>query len=265
VGGLGFPSGNKFRCDGTYYRGERMNDRTRAMEVLKQAREVLLSRLAERVLDNREDILDDAGGYSYCGAIESMHDQLGQRLSNVTAMLAHLQSADEAPATYDSTSSDVMGTVPEVDAVFGIGLEGLGEVSSPPRKEASPTIRLDSESTGRGHTSTADWEAASIDWSAHSPPAAETEDSGRCDHTVQTEETESHDESVYTPMTGMLMNGPQDESVTVTVETDPADAGCRDHVFQETDFRGVDLLAADFETGLLGSAESKSGDISTGE
>jgi hypothetical protein len=227
------------------------------MEVLKQAREVLLSRLAERVLDNREDILDDAGGYSYCGAIESMHDQLGQRLANVTAMLAHLQSADEPANAYDSASADVLGTVPEVDAVFGIGLEGLSEPTSPSRKDAATSIRLDGESTSRVHAATADWDAPAIDWSASStPPAAE-----------QAEELDLSEEPVSMPSTPT-----QEAATAVTIEADPADAGCRDHVFQETDFRGVDLLSADFDTGLLSSAdkmlsstESGSGDVSAGE
>lgn len=256
-GGPDRPAGINLRCDGPYYRGDRMNDRTRAMEVLRQARETLLSRLAERVLDNREDILDDAGGYSYCGAIESMHDQLGQRLANVTALLAHLQSADESPTTYDSTSSDVMGTVPEVDAVFGIGLEGLAESNASSRKDSTPTIRLDAENVNRAHAPITEWESPALDWSASAPAAEQPE-----------EDVAASD----TPPIVMPRISPTDEAATVIVETDQADAGCRDHVFQETDFRGVDLLAADFETGLIGSndkllssAESGSGDLPMGE
>jgi len=64
----------------------------------------------------------------------------------------------------------------------------------------------------------------------------------------------------------------ENETAAMITIADPADAGCRDHVFQETDFRGVDLLAADFDTGmlsasdkLLSSADKAPGDVTGSE
>ena len=51
-----------------------MNDRMRAIGILKEAREILALRLQERVLDQSEEILADARGDSYplaCEACES--------------------------------------------------------------------------------------------------------------------------------------------------------------------------------------------------
>lgn len=71
-----------------------MSDRSQAIAILKEAREVLLKRLSESVIEAELDILDDAHGQSYCGQIEALHDQIGSRLGNVNAMLAQLQTAE---------------------------------------------------------------------------------------------------------------------------------------------------------------------------
>lgn len=224
-----------------------MNDRTRSIEILKQAREILLSRLAERVLDGREDILDDAAGFSYCGAIESLHDQLGQRLGNLTALLAHLQSADDNPAAFDSVPADLLGTVPDVDAVFGVGLEGYAESQTSNHKIAPPTVRDESDCTDALQTLPADWGAAATDWqSATDDPHVAATDSRKS----------AAAEFAIEPLPPVVEPAPPAKT---------GETGCHDHVFQHADFRGVDLLAADFEGNLLNSAESGSGDVPAAE
>src|SRR4051812_36282327 len=71
-----------------------MSDRSRAIAVLREARDVLLKRLGEGVLESELEILDDAHGLSYSGQIESLNDQIGSRLANLNGLLAHLQAAE---------------------------------------------------------------------------------------------------------------------------------------------------------------------------
>lgn len=74
-----------------------MNDRARAIAILKQAREMLFDRLTDRIVESRDEILEDAQGFSYLGEIETIYEQLGARLVHVNQLLANLPAADEAP------------------------------------------------------------------------------------------------------------------------------------------------------------------------
>jgi hypothetical protein len=74
-----------------------MNDRVRANEVLREARAILAERLMEKILEHREDLLDDARGDSYMNEIESLYEQVGMKLSHVSQMLSNLP-AEEPPS-----------------------------------------------------------------------------------------------------------------------------------------------------------------------
>ena len=74
-----------------------MNDRARAIAILRQARDALADRLTERVLQSKDEILEDAHGLSYIGGIEAIYEELGSRLSHVGAMLSALPPTDEGP------------------------------------------------------------------------------------------------------------------------------------------------------------------------
>jgi hypothetical protein len=67
-----------------------MNDRARALAILKEAREVLAKRLEESILDAGEEILADARGESYMNEIDGLYEQVGMRLSHISQMLANL-------------------------------------------------------------------------------------------------------------------------------------------------------------------------------
>jgi hypothetical protein len=67
-----------------------MNDRARALAILKQAREILMQRLTDRVLDNEEEILNDARGESYMGEIDALYDQVGTPLVHLNQILSSL-------------------------------------------------------------------------------------------------------------------------------------------------------------------------------
>ena len=75
-----------------------MNDRSRALQILKQAREILLQRLTEHVLENEEEILSDARGESYMGEIDSLYEQIGTPLVHLNQILSNLPVEDDVHA-----------------------------------------------------------------------------------------------------------------------------------------------------------------------
>ena len=76
-----------------------MNDRTRALEVLRQAKAILADRLTEKVLEQADDILADARGDSYMNEIESLYEQVGLKLTHVSQMLSNLPAPEPEPHT----------------------------------------------------------------------------------------------------------------------------------------------------------------------
>ena len=76
-----------------------MNDRARAIEILKYARDMIAERLTERIIDARNDIAEDAMGLSYMGEIESVYEQLGGRLAHLNQMLVNLPPDRTEPDT----------------------------------------------------------------------------------------------------------------------------------------------------------------------
>src|SRR5262245_13538101 len=74
-----------------------MNDREKAISILKQARDMLADRLSERVIEAREDILEDAHGFSFLSEIETIYEQFGARLVHLNQLLANLPAVDEPP------------------------------------------------------------------------------------------------------------------------------------------------------------------------
>jgi hypothetical protein len=67
-----------------------MNDRTRAVDILREAKQILSDRLTEHVLEMGEEILADARGESYMNEIETAYEQLGMKLAHVNQMLSNL-------------------------------------------------------------------------------------------------------------------------------------------------------------------------------
>jgi len=76
-----------------------MTDRQRAQDILRQAREILASRLSELVLDQSEEILADARGESYMNEIESLYEQVGMKLAHISQILSHLPAEPIEPVT----------------------------------------------------------------------------------------------------------------------------------------------------------------------
>ena len=76
-----------------------MNDRARALEILKEAKAILAERLTEMVSEQAEEILADARGDSYMNEIESVYEQVGLKLTHVSQMLSNLPAAETEPQT----------------------------------------------------------------------------------------------------------------------------------------------------------------------
>ena len=83
-----------------------MNDRARAIEILKYARDMIAERLTERIIDARDDIAEDARGLSYMGEIESVYEQLGGRLAHLNQMLVNLPPDRTQPDASKASPSE---------------------------------------------------------------------------------------------------------------------------------------------------------------
>jgi hypothetical protein len=80
-----------------------MPARKRALDVLRKSRDILAQRLTELVLEQAEEILDDARGDSYMNEIESLYEQVGMKLAHLGQMISHLP--DESLETTTTTAT----------------------------------------------------------------------------------------------------------------------------------------------------------------
>ncbi len=74
----------------------RQSERNQALSLLKQAHRLLAERLTQAVLDLGDDLLEDARGDSFAGEIDTLHERLGIRLSQVNVLLSGLSEAPDA-------------------------------------------------------------------------------------------------------------------------------------------------------------------------
>lgn len=74
-----------------------MSERNEALAVLKQARDALLARMTEAILYQAEEIIADAEGESFLSEIETLYDQMGNKLAHLNQMIANLPAEPEPP------------------------------------------------------------------------------------------------------------------------------------------------------------------------
>jgi hypothetical protein len=79
-----------------------MSLRTEAIAILRRAREILTERLAQRVAESADEILEDAEGIRYVGGIDEIYEQIVTRLAHINAMLNHLPAEDGGATSYDT-------------------------------------------------------------------------------------------------------------------------------------------------------------------
>lgn len=108
-----------------------MNERARAIAILNQARDLLIERLTERIVDIEPAILDEVCGLAYSSELDTLYEQFGLRLSHINVLLANLPpaEADTAPqpverepadATMAAATAETIYPMEQIDAVaFG--------------------------------------------------------------------------------------------------------------------------------------------------
>lgn len=111
-----------------------------AIRILEAARELLQARLVERIIESRGELLDDAGGESYGGPIEAVHDQLGVKLAQVNLLLGTLTSGEASAPSRESVVAE-----PEPHAAAPAGkppnwLQFVLEIQADSRLEAARTL-----------------------------------------------------------------------------------------------------------------------------
>ena len=75
-----------------------MNHQQQAVGVLRRVRDLLVERMTDRILQNKDELLEEAIGLSDGGEIDKLHSELGQRLARVDQLLAGL-AADQPAAS----------------------------------------------------------------------------------------------------------------------------------------------------------------------
>jgi hypothetical protein len=120
-----------------------MDDRARAIALLRRAREALIERLTSRIVDSSDEILEDAHGLSFLGGIEEIYDQIGARLSHVNAMLQALPPSDFSSHEPNTASTADMGAPTAAEAMvtdtLGASLPG-NELPALPAPRAVPAL-----------------------------------------------------------------------------------------------------------------------------
>jgi hypothetical protein len=97
-----------------------MNDRSLAISILQRARDTLSARLAQRIVESRQEIETDAQGGAYLSEIEAIYDQIGARLAHLNAMLANLPAEPEAPE--EPKAAESASEIVYADLASGHGL-----------------------------------------------------------------------------------------------------------------------------------------------
>ena len=101
-----------------------MNERRkRAHAILVRTRDILAERLTDRVLEDEQDILDDASGADYMDDISRLYESVGNKLGQVNLMIANLP-VEKEPVQKSQTFKPPMAAgansdAPKTFAMFG--------------------------------------------------------------------------------------------------------------------------------------------------
>lgn len=87
-----------------------MDQRAEALFILKQARDLLADRLAERIVASKNDILEEAGGLLFGGEIDAVFEQIGGKLMHVSQMLSALPAEEPLADVSDPPTPDAFSS-----------------------------------------------------------------------------------------------------------------------------------------------------------
>ena len=108
-----------------------MNERAKAIEVLREARTILGERLTEKVVEQAEEILADARGDSYMNEIDSVYEQVGLKLAHVSQMLSNLPPPEAEPHTTTAAAEHSPDDMFTVDTQATPSCDPVVEYTSP--------------------------------------------------------------------------------------------------------------------------------------
>ena len=121
-----------------------MNERAKAIEVLREARTILGDRLTEKVVEQAEEILADARGDSYMNEIDSVYEQVGLKLAHVSQMLSNLPPPETAPHTATAAAEHLPEDMFTVDTQAAPDAAAVVEYTIPalpgPLQVATPAL-----------------------------------------------------------------------------------------------------------------------------
>lgn len=83
-----------------------MDPRAEALFILRQARDLLADRLAERIVASKEEILEEASGLLFGGEIDALFEQIGGKLMHVSQMISSLPSEEPIAEMPESPSAE---------------------------------------------------------------------------------------------------------------------------------------------------------------
>lgn len=105
-----------------------MSERNQAIEILKAARDSLAEQLTERVLECREEILDDAAGDSFMGEIEQIYEKFGNRLNHLNSMISSLPPV--VPGLTDRSPAKPAAALPAPESQAADDIEPTADASA---------------------------------------------------------------------------------------------------------------------------------------
>lgn len=80
-----------------------MSARNHAISILTQARDALLRRMTEQIVEHSDELLADAAGESFLSEIEELYDRMGTKLSHLNQMISSIPPEMEPPSGGDSS------------------------------------------------------------------------------------------------------------------------------------------------------------------
>ncbi len=83
-----------------------MEPRVEALFILRQARDLLADRLAERIVASKNEILEEAGGMLFGSEIDSLFEHIGGKLMHVSQMISSLPSEEPLTDVAEPPSGD---------------------------------------------------------------------------------------------------------------------------------------------------------------
>ena len=83
-----------------------MDNRKRALAILKEARELLTDRLIENIIESGDGILEDAEACSYMDEIDLLQERIGGRLNSINLMIGNLSAGKPAGEEQESAAEE---------------------------------------------------------------------------------------------------------------------------------------------------------------